>query len=128
MGLIVYYFDYLVELLLYVILVLWGTAVLSLIGGSILLADAICLKTDNRAIGAIELKLNDHSDMTDRDDECELGYWLGMPFWGQGIMPEAERELMVQLMPEKYKGIEIMMDYRQERVVTLGELTPEWWI
>ena len=38
------------------------------------------------------------------------------------------RELMVQLMPEKYKSIEIMMDYTQERIMTLGELTPEWWI
>ena len=38
------------------------------------------------------------------------------------------RELMVQLMPEKYKGIEIMMNYRKERTMTLGDLTPEWWI
>ncbi len=246
-------------------------------------AYAICLKTDNRAIGAIELKLNGHPDMTERDDECELGYWLGKPFWGQGIVPEAVkemlrhafeeigmttvwvgyyegnakskrvqekcgfryrwksedvdvpllhekrtghvssmtrdqcqwdrlyaaaaavrnerriseyvtcgevsaailsgsgriytgvcidtcstlgicaernaifnmitngeqeiekviailpdgssgapcgacRELMVQLMPGKYRGIEIMMDYRKERTVTLGDLTPEWWI
>ncbi|MBQ1403076.1 MAG: GNAT family N-acetyltransferase, partial [Oscillospiraceae bacterium] len=57
-------------------------------------AYAICLKTDNRAIGAIELKLNGHTDLTDRDDECELGYWLGKPFWGQGIMPEAAKELL----------------------------------
>ena len=246
-------------------------------------AYAICLKTENIAIGAIELKLNDHTDMTERDDECELGYWLGKPFWGQGIVPEAVkemlrhafedcgmqkvwvgyydgneksrrvqekckfryqwksedvdvplmhekrtghvssmtkdqwqwdrlytaaksvqngrkisdyveaggvaaailslsgriytgvcidtcctlgicaernaifnmitngeheikkvlaimtdgktgapcgacRELMVQLMPEKYKNIQIMMDYKQERIMTLGELTPEWWI
>ena len=246
-------------------------------------AYAICLKTDRRAIGAIELKLNGHTDMTEREDECELGYWLGKPFWGQGIMPEAVgemlrhafedcgmqkvwigyyegntkskrvqekagfryqwrsedvdvplmhekrtghvssmtrdqwqwdrlfaaakavqngrkisdyveaggvaaailsstgriytgvcvdtcstlgicaernaifnmltngeqeirkvlavmpngktgapcgacRELMVQLMPETYQGIEIMMDYRQEKIMTLGELTPEWWI
>lgn len=246
-------------------------------------AYAICLKTDNKAIGAIELKLNGHTDMTERDDECELGYWLGKPFWGQGIMPEAAkemlrhafediemtkvwcgfyegntkskrvqekvgfryqwksegvdvplmhekrtghvssmtkdqwqwdrmyeaaaavrkerkisdyvtcgevsaailsgsgkiytgvcidtcstlgicaernaifnmitngdqeikkvvailpdgssgapcgacRELMVQLMPEKYKGIDIMMDYKQEKTLTLGDLTPEWWI
>ncbi len=55
---------------------------------------AICLKTDNKAIGAIELKLNGHTDMTDRDDECELGYWLGKPFWGQGIMPEAVKEIL----------------------------------
>ncbi len=244
---------------------------------------AICLKEDGKVIGAIELKLNGHTDMTERDDECELGYWLGKPFWGRGIMPEAARriirhgfedagmariwcgyyegntkskrvqekvgfkyqwksenvdvplmhekrtghvssmtkdewiwtrlyeaarsvqngrqisdyveaggvaaaimslsgriytgvcvdtcsalgicaernaifnmltnaeqeiqkviaimpngksgapcgacrELMVQLMPEKYKDIEIMMDYESGRVVTLGEITPEWWI
>lgn len=57
-------------------------------------AYAICLKSDNRAIGAIELKLNGHTDMTDRDDECELGYWIGKPFWGQGMVPEAAREML----------------------------------
>ena len=55
---------------------------------------AVCLKEDEKAIGAIELKLNGHTDMTDRDDECELGYWLGKPFWGQGIMPEAVKEML----------------------------------
>ncbi|MBQ5449880.1 MAG: GNAT family N-acetyltransferase, partial [Treponema sp.] len=34
-------------------------------------AYAICLKEDGKAIGAIELKLNGHTDMTERDDECE---------------------------------------------------------
>ena len=38
------------------------------------------------------------------------------------------RELMVQLMPGKYRGIRIMTDCKQERIMTLGELTPEWWI
>ena len=40
-------------------------------------AYSICLREDGKTIGAIELKLNGHSDMTDRDDECEMGYWLG---------------------------------------------------
>ena len=57
-------------------------------------AYAVCLKEDGKAIGAIELKLNGHTDMTDRDDECEMGYWLGKPFWGQGIMPEAVKEML----------------------------------
>ena len=35
---------------------------------------------------------------------------------------------MVQLMPDSYKDIEIMLDYDSDRVVTLGEITPEWWI
>jgi len=55
---------------------------------------ALCEKGSNRAIGSIELKLNGHTDMTDRDDECELGYWLGKPFWGRGYMPEAAAELL----------------------------------
>lgn len=55
---------------------------------------AICEKGTDKAIGAIELQLNGRTDMTDRDDECELGYWLGKPFWGRGYMPEAARELI----------------------------------
>ena len=31
-------------------------------------------------------------------------------------------------MPEDYRNIEIMMDYDNGRVVTLDELTPEWWL
>lgn len=38
------------------------------------------------------------------------------------------RELMVQLMPEKYREIEIMLDYENKKIVNLGALTPEWWI
>lgn len=55
---------------------------------------AICFKDDDTAIGCIELRLNGHTDMTERDDECELGYWLGKEFWGRGLMPEAARELI----------------------------------
>ena len=57
-------------------------------------AYAICLKTDGMAIGAVELKLKGRTDLTGRDDECEIGYWLGKPFWGQGIMPEAVGEML----------------------------------
>ena len=38
------------------------------------------------------------------------------------------RELMTQLTPGAYQDVEIMLDYEQNRVVTLGSLTPEWWI
>ena len=55
---------------------------------------AICEKDKDVAIGAISLKLNGQTDMTDRDDECELGYWIGKPFWGQGLIPEASQELL----------------------------------
>ena len=50
---------------------------------------AICEKKNNHPIGAISLKMKGETDMTDKEDECELGYWLGKPFWGKGYMPEA---------------------------------------
>lgn len=51
-----------------------------------------------------------------------------MPDGRNGAPCGACRELMVQLMPDKYKDIEIMIDYENEVVKTLGELTPDWWI
>lgn len=55
---------------------------------------AVCERENGEAIGSVGLKLNGHTDMTEREDECELGYWLGKPFWGRGYMPEAAEELI----------------------------------
>ena len=55
---------------------------------------AICLKEADQPIGCIQLKLKGSTDITDREDECELGYWLGKSFWGRGIMPEAVNEML----------------------------------
>ena len=54
---------------------------------------AVCLKNGS-LIGSIGLMLNGSTDMTDRDDECELGYWIGKPFWGQGMILEAARAIL----------------------------------
>lgn len=51
-----------------------------------------------------------------------------MPDGKTGAPCGACRELMVQLMPEDYRDVEIMLDYEAGKVITLGELTPEWWI
>ncbi len=51
-----------------------------------------------------------------------------MPDGSSGAPCGACRELMVQLMPDSYKDIEIMMDCTTGRTVRLGEVTPEWWI
>ena len=50
------------------------------------------------------------------------------PFEGKGAPCGACRELMVQLMPESYKDIEIMLDYSKGKVIKFGDITPEWWI
>lgn len=51
-----------------------------------------------------------------------------MPDGSNGAPCGACRELMVQLMAGKYHDIEIMLDYSTGRTITLGEITPEWWI
>ena len=51
-----------------------------------------------------------------------------MPDGKNGAPCGACRELMVQLMPDKYKEIDVLMDYDSERIVALGDLTPEWGI
>lgn len=50
--------------------------------------------------------------------------------WDGKVMPPcgACRELMAQLMPEGYKNVEVMLDYEKNEIVTLGALTPHWWI
>ncbi len=52
---------------------------------------AIVLKETGLPIGSIGLH---HNDLAQKDDEAELGYWLGVPWWGRGIAPEASRELL----------------------------------
>ena len=51
-----------------------------------------------------------------------------MPDGKTGAPCGACREFMTQMMPGRYHNIEIMLDYENERIVTFGELTPEWWI
>ena len=51
-----------------------------------------------------------------------------MPDGKTGAPCGAGRELMVQLNPGKYRDIQIMLDYENGTIVTLGELTPQWWI
>ena len=55
---------------------------------------AIVLKQTGLPIGCIGLKTGKATDLTDKADECELGYWLGVEYWGQGIMPEAAKEVL----------------------------------
>ena len=52
---------------------------------------AVCLKEDGRAIGSIGFH---RADLASLDDEYELGYWIGKPFWGQGLIPEAGAEML----------------------------------
>ncbi len=52
---------------------------------------AIVLKETGLPVGSIGLHRN---DLASGDDEAELGYWIGVPWWGRGLVPEAARELL----------------------------------
>ncbi|GEM_PF-155316 len=54
---------------------------------------AVCLKGDNRAIGSIGLIPPAQSHTEAKEDEMEVGYWIGVPFWGQGLIPEAVKRI-----------------------------------
>ena len=44
---------------------------------------AVCLREDNVAIGSIGLITPAQSHTKAADDEIEIGYWIGVPYWGQ---------------------------------------------
>ena len=52
---------------------------------------AVCLKENGKPIGSIGFH---RKDLAEKDDEYELGYWIGKPYWGQGLIPEAAREML----------------------------------
>jgi RimJ/RimL family protein N-acetyltransferase len=45
-------------------------------------------------IGSIGLMIGEASNLSLPGDEGEIGYWIGVPYWGQGLIPEAVRELL----------------------------------
>lgn len=60
---------------------------------SVLSADgtfAVVLKSMGLPIGSIGIMRNVNIP-TDKN-EAEIGYWIGKPYWGQGLIPEAVRE------------------------------------
>ena len=55
---------------------------------------AVVLKESNLPVGTIGLLLGGASDLVTADTEAEIGYWIGVPYWGQGFIPEAARVLI----------------------------------
>lgn len=52
---------------------------------------AVILKETGLPAGSVGLH---HNDLASKDDEAELGYWLGVPYWGRGLIPEAAERLI----------------------------------
>lgn len=55
---------------------------------------AVVFKGESAVIGSAGLMLQGRSNLELQANEGEIGYWLGVPHWGQGLIPEAVRELI----------------------------------
>lgn len=55
---------------------------------------AVLLKSEGRAVGSIGLMTGGASNLGLPDDEGEIGYWIGVPFWGRGLIPEAAEAII----------------------------------
>lgn len=52
------------------------------------------LKENRRAVGCIGILIGENSNFDISQREGEIAYWIGVPYWGQGLIPEAVREVM----------------------------------
>ena len=55
---------------------------------------AVIPKDQDQAVGSVGLMIGSASNLDIPDHEGEIGYWIGVPFWGQGLIPEAVEELL----------------------------------
>jgi [ribosomal protein S5]-alanine N-acetyltransferase len=49
---------------------------------------AVTLRSDGRLIGGVGLRI------VEQHRHAELGYWIGVPYWGNGYATEAAREML----------------------------------
>lgn len=55
---------------------------------------AVVMKSTGKAVGSIGIMRKGYTDSPASETEAEIGYWIGVPYWGQGLIPEAVREIL----------------------------------
>lgn len=55
---------------------------------------AVVDKDTGCAIGSIGLMIGKSSNIGIPDTEGEVGYWIGVPYWGRGLIPEALQAIL----------------------------------
>lgn len=61
---------------------------------------AVVLKETNEPVGSVGIMFGDNGSAPIKQEEAEVGYWIGVPYWGQGLIPEAVRELLRRCFEE----------------------------
>lgn len=62
---------------------------------------AVVLKETGEPVGSIGLMAGEKSNLHLTDKEAEIGYWIGVPYWGQGLMTEAVNALIRYAFEER---------------------------
>ena len=55
---------------------------------------AVVLKSVGHAVGSIGLMIGKKSNLKIADNEGEIGFWIGVDYWGKGLIPEAVNEML----------------------------------
>lgn len=56
---------------------------------------AVILKDTDEPVGSCGIMFSDSLHSAEmQQGEAEIGYWIGKPYWGQGLIPEAVRALL----------------------------------
>lgn len=55
---------------------------------------AVVLKETGMPVGSAGIMMPGKGSAPMTEHEAEIGYWIGVPYWGQGLIPEVVRELL----------------------------------
>ncbi len=55
---------------------------------------ALVLRETGQAVGSASIMKPRSGSAPMGESEAEIGYWIGVPFWGQGLVPEAVERLL----------------------------------
>ena len=62
---------------------------------------AVVLKETNEPVGSVGIMFGDSVHSADmQEGDAEIGYWIGVPYWGKGLIPEAVNRLLRRCFEE----------------------------
>lgn len=62
---------------------------------------AVVLKDTGEPVGCCGIMFADSLHSANiKEGEAEIGYWIGKPYWGQGLIPEAVKALLARCFNE----------------------------
>ena len=61
---------------------------------------AVVLKQSGEPVGSAGIMLPGRGNLPMEPGEAEIGYWIGVPYWGRGLIPESVEALLKRCFTE----------------------------